>query len=210
MFAALLGASLGRRGGGWTAYVAGSSFAGDLSGPWASQATVAAVGAVVGLFVGAALYAAGMRMVGPQGNRIVRVVVAGVAGVLVGLSPTLVYVGSAFVGLPANVSVAVPVDSILVLYAISAVLGYGCSVGAVWLMLRASADSFTAQTTRAAAVAVPVGGIAATLAGVGVAWFLGFTTAVSTFVAVVATVVLVLAATFALARSRVIAPEAGR
>ncbi|WP_042938911.1 hypothetical protein [Rhodococcus sp. AW25M09] len=49
---------------------------------------------------------------------------------------------------------------------------------------------------------LPIGGVLATLVGMGAAWVLGFSTSASTFVAVIVTVLCVLVATFALARAR--------
>ncbi|GGG24145.1 hypothetical protein GCM10007304_42480 [Rhodococcoides trifolii] len=204
---ALLGAALGSPTSGWTAYVSGASLLGDASGPWASQVTTATVGAAVGLFVGVVLYGVGIRALGPDGGRIGRVASAGTVGAAVGLSPALFYVGSAFVGSPAGTSVAVSYGTILVLYVVSALLAYGCAVGAVRLTMAASADPLARRTTRAVALVLPIGGILATAAGVGAAWLRGFSTTVPTLVAVVVTVVLVLAATFALARGRVLARE---
>lgn len=68
------------------------------------------------------------------------------------------------------------------------------------IALRARADELVGRTVRCVAIALPVGGLVATAAGVGTAWLYDFTTRVSTTIPVVLAVLLVLAATFALAR----------
>lgn len=168
-----------------------SGFAGESQWTWPIEAAV--IGALLGALTGFVLRLAGVRISGSQDNRLVRTVVAGIAGVTLGLTPLLVLIGMAFTG-----SVDMGWSPLLV-YAVSGLLAYGLSVAAVFGVLRAAGDRLTVCTTRAVAAMLPVGAVAATAAGVGTAWKLGFSTA--TWIAVVLLVVLVLAMTFVAARA---------
>ncbi|MFE5642568.1 hypothetical protein [Rhodococcus sp. NPDC056516] len=170
-----------------------SGFAGESQWNWSIDAAV--IGALLGALTGFVLRLAGVRISGGQDNRLVRTVVAGIAGVTLGLTPLLVLIGMAFTG-----SVDMGWSPLLV-YAVSGLLAYGLSVAAVFGVLRAAGDRLTVRTTRAVAVILPVGALAATAAGVGTAWKLGFSTAAPTWIAVVLLVVLVLAVTFVAARA---------
>ena len=170
-----------------------SGFAGEPQWNWPIEAAV--IGAVLGALTGFVLRLAGVRISGGQDNRMVRTVVAGLAGVTLGLTPLLVLIGMAFTG-----SVDIGWSPLLV-YAVSGLLAYGISVAAVFGVLRAAGDRLTVRTTRAVAAMLPVGALAATAAGVGTAWKLGFSTAAPTWIAVVLLVVLVLAVTFVAARA---------
>nr|GLK33457.1 hypothetical protein GCM10017611_02990 [Rhodococcus wratislaviensis] len=72
------------------------------------------------------------------------------------------------------VSVAVEWAVVLVLYAGSAVLAYGCALLGVWWVLAAAADDRRAGTVRMLAVLLPVGALTATAAGVGAAGLFGY------------------------------------
>ncbi|MBQ7805222.1 hypothetical protein [Rhodococcus sp. (in: high G+C Gram-positive bacteria)] len=170
-----------------------SGFAGESQWTWPIEAAV--IGALLGALTGFVLRLAGVRISGSQDNRLVRTVVAGIAGVTLGLTPLLVLIGMAFTG-----SVDMGWSPLLV-YAVSGLLAYGLSVAAVFGVLRAAGDRLTVRTTRAVAAMLPVGALAATAAGVGTAWELGFSTAAPTWMAVVLLVVLVLAVTFVAARA---------
>ncbi|AFA71446.1 putative membrane protein [Gordonia polyisoprenivorans VH2] len=165
------------------------------SGIWRSLTITAAVGAFLGVTLGAVLWWAGVRVSGATDNRLGRVVCAGLLGVIVGLSPALVIVGTAFAG-----RVDYDVTTQLAAYGISAVLAYVLGVAAVYLVLRMSKDSRRETTALATAVALPLGAAAATGAGVAVARHLGYTTDMTTWVATVLAATAVVAATFALAR----------
>lgn len=89
----------------------------------------------------------------------------------------------------------------LPIYAGTAVFAYVLGIASVRLLLRATHDPLSSRTTKVVAVFLPIGGVLATLAGMGTAWILGFSTTVSTFVAVMVAVLCVLVATFALARA---------
>lgn len=142
-----------------------SGFAGESQWTWPIEAAV--IGAVLGVLTGLVLHLAGVRISGGQDNRMLRTVVAGLVGVTLGLTPLLVLISMAFTR-----SVDIGWSPLLV-YAVSGLLAYGLSVGA----------------------------LAATAAGVGTAWKLGFSTAAPTWIAVVLLVVLVLAVTFVAARA---------
>jgi hypothetical protein len=170
-----------------------SGFAGESQWTWPIEAAV--IGALLGALTGFVLRLAGVRISGGQDNRMVPTVVAGLAGVTLGLTPLLVLIGMAFTG-----SVDIGWSPLLV-YAVSGLLTYGISVAAVFGVLRAAGDRLTVRTTRAVAAMLPVGALAATTVGVGTAWRLGFSTAAPTWIAVVLLVVLVLAMTFVAARA---------
>lgn len=170
-----------------------SGFAGESQWAWPIEAAV--IGAVLGALTGLVLHLAGVRISGGQDNRMLRTVVAGLVGVTLGLTPLLVLISMAFTR-----SVDIGWSPLLV-YAVSGLLAYGLSVAAVFEVLRAAGDRLTVRTTRAVAAMLPVGALAATAAGVGTAWKLGFSTAAPTWIAVVLLVVLVLAVTFVAARA---------
>ena len=127
-------------------------------------------------------------------------------GVTVGLLPMLVLLYAAFT---ATVGIAVEWAVVLVLYAGSAVLAYGCALLGVWWVLAVASDDRPAGTVRMLAVLLPVGALAATAAGVGVAGLFGYSTVPATFVWVIAVVAAVLTATVALGRVLARAPAVG-
>lgn len=135
-----------------------------------------------------------------------RTVAAALGGVTVGLSPMLVLL---YVVFTATVGIAVEWAVVLVFYAGSAVLAYGCALLGVWWVLAAAGDDRRAGTVRMLAVLLPVGALMATAAGVGVAGLFGYSTVPATFVCVVAVVAAVLTATVALARVLTRAPAVG-
>ncbi|WP_168442941.1 hypothetical protein [Rhodococcus opacus] len=96
-----------------------------------------------------------------------RTVAAALVGVTVGLSPMLVLL---YVVFTATVGIAVEWASVLVLYAGSAVLAYGCALLGVWWVLASAGDDRRAATVRRLAVLLPVGALTATAAGVGGRW----------------------------------------
>ncbi|MER2086330.1 hypothetical protein [Rhodococcus sp. (in: high G+C Gram-positive bacteria)] len=162
---------------------------------WAWPIRAALTGAVLGAMTGFVLRLAGVRMSAGQDNRVVRTVVAGLAGVTLGLTPLLVVISMAFTG---SVDIG---WSPLAVYAVSGLVAYGLSVAAVFGVLRAAGDRLTTRTTRAVAAMLPVGALVAIAVGVGTAWKLGFSTAAPTWIAVVLLVVLVLATTLVAARA---------
>ncbi|WP_430332234.1 hypothetical protein [Rhodococcus sp. ACT016] len=97
---------------------------------------------------------------------------------------------------------------ILGLYAVTGLLAYLLAVVGTFVTLRQLRDPRSGSTARWLAATLPVGAAAATGAGVGVAWILGFTTEPRTFVAVIAVVCLVLVATSAGARYLATRPRA--
>ncbi|WP_042576445.1 hypothetical protein [Rhodococcus sp. MEB064] len=201
---AVLGAAAGqvmdRSGGGWMVYE--SRFADyDLAAGDRSLLVVVAVGAGTGAAIGLVARAAGVRTTSPAENRTVRVVAAGLLGVVVGLAPVLVLIWTTIAGLGPDTSIAVPVDAILIAYAISALLAYLAALVAVRSALRVGDDVAVGATVKAVAVALPFGAIAATAAGTGTAWLLGFRTDSMVWTVVSLVVALVLAAVFALCRS---------
>jgi hypothetical protein len=187
--------------GGYTAYVAGMSFISDgvEARAWSVLLLAALAGAIVGCVAGASLHVGGVRIRSGADGRAGRVIVAGLAGALVGLSPALVVLGRAFVGLDVGESVT---EWLLLLYAISAVLAYALALVAIYALLHASGDRNPRRIVTSVAAVLPVGALLATGAGMGVAWILGYTTSPYTVVAVCTSVAVVLAATFAVACSR--------
>ncbi|MCR5979363.1 hypothetical protein GDN83_16770 [Gordonia jinghuaiqii] len=177
---------------------------GGVSGGGSALVVAAVVGAVVGLLGACLLWVVGLRVTAPTGAYIGRVVAAGLIGVALGLTPTLILLATSFAG---DSGGDVPY---LLIYAISAVLGYGLGVAAVFGVLRASGDGLIRATVIATAIVLPVGGCAATFAGAGVAGWLGYTTTTSTWVATILVVVMVLAATFAIARGWALGRDPGR
>ncbi|NIL91395.1 hypothetical protein RhoFasSB10_03738 [Rhodococcus fascians] len=184
---------------GYSAYVSGGSFYGPDTtlGQWVQPVVAASTGAVVGLFAGLVLSLCGFRFTVDPTHRIGLVVVAGLIGVTLEMTPVLILVGTSFSGQSSGVST----DYVLPLYAGTGILAYGLGVASVRLLLRVSHDELSSRTTKVVAVCLPVGGVLATLAGMGTAWMLGFSTTALTFVAVIVAVLCVLVATFALARA---------
>ncbi|MEU3474398.1 hypothetical protein [Rhodococcus sp. NPDC006774] len=126
------------------------------------------------------------------------VVVAGLIGVTLRMTPVLILVGTSFSGLSSGVST----EHLLPIYAGTGVLAYVLGVTSVRLLLRATHDPLSSRTTKVVAAILPIGGALASLVGTGTAWILGFSTTASTFVAVIVAVLCVLVANFALAWSR--------
>ncbi|GAB20142.1 hypothetical protein GOEFS_106_00380 [Gordonia effusa NBRC 100432] len=164
-------------------------------GDW-SYLEVAAGGAILGLLVGATLWLVGLRTVGATHNRIARVTAAGLLGTAIGMSPTLVLVGGAF-----NDATWARDAPIFVVYPVSAVLAYVLSLAAVFAVLRIVGDESATATTKATAALLPVGGVIATLAGVGAAYRFDYSTTTPTWIVVLVLVIMVLAATFATGRA---------
>ncbi|MFC7962411.1 hypothetical protein [Rhodococcoides kroppenstedtii] len=203
--ASVLGAALSGTAfspGGLRGYVVVGSagFAGN-SLPWGAQPLIGAafVGFVVGAVLGSALHAIGVRVTGDRVVRAGSVAAVGVLGVLVGLAPALIVVGSAFAGASWVDGIATEYMT-LPLYAVCAVLAWVSAIVAVRLLMTRWGDAWSARTVRATAVAAPVGGACATAAGVAAAWYLGFDTSAPTWVVVVTVVALVLAVSFGVAR----------
>ncbi|AMY54793.1 hypothetical protein [Rhodococcoides fascians] len=184
---------------GYSAYVSGESFYGPDTtlGPWVRPVVAASTGAVIGMFAGLVLHLCGYRFIVEPSRRVGLVVVAGLVGVTLGMMPVLILVGTSFFGSSSGVSP----DYLLPIYAGTAVFAYVLGIASVRLLLRATHDPSPSRTTKVVAVFLPIGGVLATLAGMGTAWTLGFSTTAVTFVAVIVAVLCVLVATFALARA---------
>ena len=73
-----------------------SGFAGESQWTWPIEAAV--IGALLGALTGFVLRLAGVRISGGQDNRMVPTVVAGLAGVTLGLTPLLVLMNTASYG----------------------------------------------------------------------------------------------------------------
>nr|WP_141217279.1 hypothetical protein [Rhodococcus sp. 05-2221-1B] len=184
---------------GYSAYVSGESFYGPDTtlGPWVRPVVAASTGAVIGMFAGLVLHLCGYRFTVEPSRRVGLVVVAGLVGVTLGMMPVLILVGTSFSGSSSGVSP----DYLLPIYAGTAVLAYVLGIASVRLLLRATDDPLPSRTTKVVAAFLPIGGVLATLVGMGTAWILGFSMKASTFVAVIVAVLCVLVATFALARA---------
>ena len=184
---------------GYSAYVSGESFYGPDTtlGPWVQPIVAASAGAVIGLLAGLVLYLCGFRFAVDPSRRVGLVAVAGLIGVTLGMTPVLILLGTSFSGASSSVST----EYLLPIYAGTGVLAYVLGVISVRLLLRATHDPLSSRTSKVVAAFLPIGGVLATLAGMGTAWILGFSTTASTFVAVVVAVLCVLVATFALARA---------
>ena len=197
-------------------YAVATSFQSGLTEPWIVSVIVLVGAAVAGAGCGVVLWLSGWRVVRDEasaderrGRRtflLGRTVAAALGGVTVGLSPMLVLL---YVVFTATVGIAVEWASVLVLYAGSAVLAYGCALLGVWWVLASAGDDRRAGTVRMLAVLLPVGALMATAAGVGAAGLFGYSTVPATFVCVIAVVAAVLTATVALARVLTRAPGVG-
>ena len=199
-------------------YMVATSFQPGLTDPSVVAVVVLVGAAVAGAGCGMVLWLSGWRMVRDAASAderrrrrtflLGRTVAAALAGITVGLSPMLVLLYAVFT---ATVGIAVEWAVVLVLYAGSAVLAYGCALLGVWWVLAGSGDDRRAATVRMMAVLLPVGALAATAAGVGAAGLFGYSTVPATFVCVITVVAAVLTATVALARmlTRAPAPAAG-
>ncbi|WP_156517632.1 hypothetical protein [Rhodococcus sp. LB1] len=197
-------------------YAVATSFRPELTDPSIIAVAVLGGATVAGAACGVVLWLSGWRMVrdaasadercGRRTFLLGRTVAAAMAGITVGLSPMLVLLYAVFT---ATVGIAVEWAVVLVFYAGSAVLAYGCALLGVWWVLAAAGDDRRAGTVRMLAVLLPVGALTATAAGVGVAGLFGYSTVPVTFVCVIAVVAAVLTATVALARVLTRAPAVG-
>ncbi|WP_128970274.1 hypothetical protein [Rhodococcus opacus] len=197
-------------------YMVATSFQPGWTDPGIVSVIVLVGATVAGAGCGMVLWLSGWRVVRDaasederRGRRtflLGRTLAAALAGVTVGLSPMLVLLYLAFTS---AVSMAVEWAVVLVLYAGSGVLAYGCALLGVWWVLAAAGDDRRAGTVRMLAVLLPVGALAATAASVGAAGMFGYSTVPATFVCVIAVVAAVLTATVALARVLTRAPAAG-
>ncbi|RYF55224.1 MAG: hypothetical protein EOO27_21635 [Comamonadaceae bacterium] len=197
-------------------YTVATSFQPGLTDPSIVVMAVLGGATVAGAGCGVVLWLSGWRVVRDAASAderrrrrtflLGRTVAAALGGITVGLLPILVLL---YVVFTATVGIAVEWAVVLVLYAGSAVLAYGCAMVGVWWVLAAAADDRRAGTVRMLAVLLPVGALAATAAGVGVAGLLGYSTVPATFVCVIAVVAAVLTATVALARVLTRAPGVG-
>lgn len=154
-------------------------------------AVIAAVGAVVGALGGGVLHLTGAQ-VQPL-HRVGLTMAVGLAACAVGV-------------LPAMIAAATVADlpgwfHPLMLYAITGAVGYGLAITAVYVTLRMAGDQAARSTARITALVLPVGTVVATTAGVGSAWVLGFSTVTSTWVVATTLAILILSATFAVARA---------
>lgn len=191
----LLAAGLfdGLSGPGDGEYFGVSSYAGgrsSLTEP-ARYLLVAAAGAVVGAVGGGLLHLAGVRVEGRR--RVGLTVGAGLLGCAVGVAPALI-TAATVVYLPDALSP-------LALYAVCGVASFGLALAAVYLALRVVGDPAAKSTAQATAMMLPVGALVATVAGMAGAWELGYSTVLSTWVVVISVVVVVLGATFSVARA---------
>ena len=188
-------------------YTVATSFQPGWTDPGIVSVIVLVGAAVAGAGCGMVLWLSGWRMVRDAASEderrrrrtflLGRTLAAALASVTVGLSPLLVLLYLAFTS---SASVAVEWVVVLVLYAGSGVLAYGCALLGVWWVLAAAGDDRRAGTVRILAVLLPVGALTATAAGVGAAGLFGYSTVPATFVCVIAVVAAVLTATVALAR----------
>ena len=202
-------------------YTVASSFQPAWTDPSIVVMIVLGGGAVAGAGCGVVLWLSGWRVVRDAASAeerrrrrtflLGRTVAAALGGVTVGLLPLLPLLVLLYAVFTATVGIAVEWAVVLVLYAGSGVLAYGCALLGVWWVLAVAGDDRRAGTVRMLAVLLPVGALAATAAGVGAAGLFGYSTVPATFVCAVAVVAAVLTATVALARvlTRVPAPAAG-
>ncbi|UNN05004.1 hypothetical protein [Rhodococcus opacus] len=188
-------------------YAVATSFQPGWTDPGIVSVIVLVGAAVAGAGCGVVLWLSGWRVVRDAASEderrrrrtflLGRTVAAALGGVTVGLLPLLVLL---YVVFTATVGIAVEWAVVLVLYAGSGVMAYGCALLGVWWVLAAAGDDRRAGTVRMLAVLLPVGALAATAAGVGAAGLFGYSTVPATFVCVVAVVAAMLTATVALAR----------
>lgn len=131
--------------------------------------------------------------------RLAVVVPAAILGVAAGLAVVLLAVFAAFTNRPT----ADFGPFVLPMYASAGLLAYLCALLSVWVVLRG--DPNVSSTIRWLAVLLPVGAMVSTGTGVGIAWWRSFNTSSTVFAVVIASVVLVLGSTVAIARYRAVA-----
>ncbi|QDQ95120.1 hypothetical protein FND50_32960 [Rhodococcus sp. WB9] len=191
-------------------------FQSGLTDPSIVVVVVLGGAAVAGAGCGVVLWLSGWRVVreaasGDERRRrrtflLGRTVAAALGGVTAGLLPMLVLLYAVFT---ATVGIAVEWASVLVFYAGSAVLAYGCALLGVWWVLAAAGDVRRSGAVQMLAVLLPVGALTATAAGVGAAAMFGYSTVPATFVCVITVVAAMLTATVAQARVLTRAPAVG-
>ncbi|MGZ9827278.1 hypothetical protein ACXYTP_10245 [Tsukamurella ocularis] len=196
---ALLGATAS--GGTWS-IEDGTYLGADSSLEPSGYRPTGAVGAIVGAVTGLVLWAVGVRPRGREGDRIGTVVIAGVLGAAVGLSPVLAFVGISFAGSASAPSTSV----VLAIYAAGGLLAYSAALAAVAGALRARGDARIRPTVRTLAWALPLGAAAATAAGVAAASTTDFSTATATWIRAVIAAVAVVAATLSAGRALAVRP----
>ncbi len=179
-FLAVLATALSAGGGSWS----GTGYATVQIWTDASAASRPApylvatlVGLVLGALFGATARLAGFTMTGPAGNRVVRVVVAGLCAAAVG--PVLAVVDVSGVLIPLGT------PGLLAVYAACGLGSYVLTLAVVYGVLRAANDDRAGRTVRVLAWLLPIGAAVATAAGVGAAWLLGFTYTAATWIAAV-------------------------
>ncbi|WP_157951447.1 hypothetical protein [Rhodococcus opacus] len=127
-------------------YAVATSFRPELTDPWIIAVAVLGGATVAGAGCGMVLWLSRWRLVWDEASAderrrrtflLGRTVAAALAGVTVGLSPMLVLLYAVFT---ATVGTAVDWASVLVLYAGSAVLAYGCALLGVGWVLAAAGD----------------------------------------------------------------------
>lgn len=193
-----------RSGQTFVVYTGDYALVGSDGTAWTPFAVAAAAGAALGTVVGAALWLLNIRFVAHPSGGVAGVVSAGIAGIVIGLSPVLWLLAETFDGRSAG-----PPVSPLLVYAVSAAVAYALALTLVYAVLRGSRDVRTGRTVRAVAATLPVGAVAATALGVGIAGLHDYRTEIATSVAVIVPVALVLAGTLAAARKWACKPSPG-
>ncbi|SEB35844.1 hypothetical protein SAMN04490220_0332 [Rhodococcus jostii] len=140
-------------------YMVATSFQPALTDPWMRVMAFLGGATVAGVGCGVVLWLSGWRMVQDAASAderrrrrtflLGRTVAAALAGITVGLLPMLVLLYAVFT---ATVGNAVEWAVVLVLYAGSAVLAYGCALLGVWWVLAAAGDDRRAGTVPMLAV----------------------------------------------------------
>lgn len=97
-----------------------------------------------------------------------------------------------------------PYPLIFGVYLASGALAYLMALAGAWSTLTALGDPRRSETVRSLAVLLPFAALVAIAIGVAIAWSMGFTTSIPTYVAVIAGVCAVLAAAIAFARFRIL------
>lgn len=134
-------------------------------------------------------------------GRYAAIVPATLLGVAVGMGLLLAVL---YVGFD-NGIVIEPYPLIFGIYLVSGALSYLVALAGAWTSLTALGDPRRSETVTSLAFLLPIAALAAIAIGVAIAWSMGFTTSIPTYVAVIAGVSSVLAAAIAFARYRILA-----
>ncbi|TCN51617.1 hypothetical protein EV641_1094 [Rhodococcus sp. SMB37] len=134
-------------------------------------------------------------------GRYAAIVPATLVGVAVGMGLLFAVL---YVGFDSGIVIE-PYLLVFGIYLVSGALAYLMALAGAWSALTVLGDPRRSETVTSLAFLLPVAALAAIAIGVAIAWSMGFTTSIPTYVAVIAGVCAVLAAAIAFARFRILA-----